>query len=366
MPADPYDELRDVLSHYELGELTRFERDLRGTVNVSYAVETSRDGRLRRYFLRRYKPDIRHEEVLFEHSLINHLVEHSPCPVARLHRTRTGSTFYLRPAQQDGQRPCYYAIFDFIHGEDRYTWVGPRCTHQELHNAGALLAAYHAAVSTLTPEGRRAEKKILDLLEEIETVWLRAPTMSKGTTFDRFLTENFELVRRSISETRAALDLPEVESFPEVVIHSDFHPGNLVFDGDEICGLVDFDWSKTDLRAFDVALAVWYFCASWDDGRDGELRLDDAREFLQAYQTVLLSGADCPAFGPDELACFPHLLSAANIYVLFWGLRDYFGKDVDPDEYLVYLRHAVQFIHWFEKDSNRQALTDMLAGLPRP
>jgi homoserine kinase type II len=156
-----------------------------------------------------------------------------------------------------------------------------------------------------------------------------------------------------------------VGSLPEVVIHSDYHPGNLVFDGEEICGLVDFDWSKIDLRAFDVALALWYFCTSWGDIQDGEFRIGDARPFLVAYQHSLPSGSRLPPLSATELGFLPHLINAANIYVLYWSLRDYFGKDVDPEEYLVYLRHAASFIRWQETPANRRALAEMLGGLPQ-
>ncbi len=366
MATDPSDELRDVLSHYDLGELIGCERDQRGTVNISYAIETQKDGQIGQYFLRRYKSGIKRDEILFEHSLIDHLVDHSRCPVARLHRTRSASTYYMRPGQKGEPTGCYYAIFDFIHGEDRYTWIDPRCTPQELHNAGELLAAYHTAVSTLVCKGMRAEKKILDLLGEIAMVWDRSPSNSKGTAFDRYMADNFEVVRRSIAETRTSLASPVVRSLPEVVIHSDFHPGNLVFKGEEISGLVDFDWSKVDLRAFDVALAVWYFTTGWEGSHDGELRLDDARTFLGAYQQALLSSAAYPALSPKELAALPHLINAADIYVLYWGVRDFFGREVDPEEYLVYLRHGVNFIHWFDVDANRQAFSALLAELPVP
>jgi homoserine kinase type II len=364
MPDDPSDELRDVLSHYDLGELVSYERDQRGTVNTSYSIHTLKDGRSGQYFLRRYKSAIKHEEILFEHSLINHLVDHSRCPVARLHRTTEGSTFYMRPAADPGDGPCYYAIFDFLHGEDRYTWVDPHCTVHELENAGELLATFHAAVSSLVCDGMRAESKILDLLREIEKVWEESPARSKGTLLDRYLAENFLLVQKSIAETRAALSGQAIRSLPEVIIHSDFHPGNLVFDGEEICGLVDFDWSKVDLRLFDVALAVWYFSTSWADPRDGELRLEEVRTFLGAYQRTLLSASATPALSEDELTLMPHMLAAANIYVMYWGLRDYLARDVDPEEYIIYLKHSVSFIRWFNQETSRQGLTTVLAELP--
>jgi len=365
MATDPTAELNDVLAQYDLGELVRFERDRRGTVNVSYYVETRQGTQRHEYFLRAYKRGIKRDEILFEHSLINHIVARGGCPVARLHRARNGSTFYRRPESAEDPEERFYAIFDFLHGEDRYTWVGPVCSHVELSNAGTLLAEFHKAGSSLQPEGQRAEPKILDLLELIADAWAKSPSNSKGTRFDRFLFEHFDLVGRSIAETRSALHEPTVATLPQVIIHSDYHPGNLVFAGDEICGLVDFDWSKVDLRAFDVALAVWYFCASWDGDKDGHLRLADASTFLTAYQGRLLARPGLSALTVDEFAYLPHLINAGNIYILYWTLRDYFGKDVDPQEYLIFLMHGVAFARWFGDPSQRQALEAMLGDLPR-
>jgi homoserine kinase type II len=67
-----------------------------------------------------------------------------------------------------------------------------------------------------------------------------------------------------------------------------------------------------------------------------------------------------------EIRCLPHLINAGNIYVLYWTLRDYFGKPVDPEEYLIYLRHGVAFAQWFDRPANWLKLETMLAGLPHP
>jgi len=365
MPTDPTPELVEVLSHYSLGELVGQEKDLRGTVNTSFFIEALKDGGRHKYFLRRYKGGVQREEILFEHSLIEHATRQATCPVARVYSTRAGQTFLHLPAPAGGPTGAFYAIFDFLPGEDRYTWVGPRLPRPEMRNAGALLARFHSAASTFKPRGERAEPKIGDLVDVIEALWAECPSKSKQTVFDRFLAAHFELVRRSIAETRLALHKPAARLLPEVVIHSDFHPGNLKFEGHEITGLVDFDWSKVDLRAFDVGLAVWYFCASWEGAADGRLRVGEARVFLTAYQEALLASPGLAPLSVAEIGYLPHMINAGNIYVIYWTLRDYFGKDVDPEEYLVYLRHGVAFARWFSARGNREKLGRMLDELPR-
>ena len=150
-----------------------------------------------------------------------------------------------------------------------------------------------------------------------------------------------------------------------VINHSDYHPGNLKFESARISGLVDFDWAKVDLRAFDVGLAIWYFCASWEGSADGRLRLGDVRAFLNAYQERLGEPAELPPLTKAELAVMPDLIHAGSLYILYWGLRDYLSKPVDPDEYLIYLRHSINTTRWLSRPANRRRLAAILRSLVR-
>jgi len=284
--------------------------------------------------------------------------------VARVYRTREGETFLRLPAQAEG-RGAFYALFDYLPGEDRYTWVGPRCTLRETRNAGRLLARFHRALRTLKAPGKRAEPKIVEMFEVIDRLWADGRANSKGTVFDACLAEHYDRIRDSIAGTRAALQAPAARRLPEVIIHCDYHPGNLKFEGEEISGLVDFDWAKVDLRAFDVGLALWYFCVSWEPRLDGRLRLTDARAFLEAYQRELRHGGELAPLSSDELELLPALIDAGNIYVINWTIRDYYGKDVDAQEYLTYLYHHVAYARWSARPANRERLAAMLARLTR-
>ena len=363
MTTDSANELREVLAHYDLGTLLASDRDEHGTVNTSFFIDLEKDAAPRRYFLRRYKPGVRPEEIVFEHALIDHLTARGSCPVARVHRTRSGAT-YLRlgtPASES----AFYAVFDYLPGEDRYTWVDPRCTVRELRGAGRLLAQFHSDVASLKAPGRRAEPKITELLPVIGGAWAECLARSSGNDFDRFAVAHEGIVRESLAEEARVL-ARAADRLPEVIVHSDYHPGNLRFMGNEISGLVDFDWAKVDLRAFDVGLAVWYFCVSWQGRADGRVRLGATRTFLEGYQRRLIEGADIDPLSAAELEILPHLISAGNLYVLYWGLRDYLGKRVDPQEYLIYLRHSIAFARWFEEPAHRASLMDMLRALPAP
>jgi homoserine kinase type II len=358
-------ELRAVLSHYDLGDLVDYEKNERGFVNTAYAIETLAGGQHKRYFLRKYKRGIREQELLFEHSLIEHLVQ-AGAPVARIHHTRAGKSFVCRSDKAAGTGPSFYTIFDYLPGEDRFSWVNPVLTQAQLAASAAVLAQLHVYGSGFTPLGRRDEPRILDLLPIIAETWSGCPTRSKGLGFDDHIREQLAFVQDSIAATMATLQEPGAHALPEMVIHCDYHPGNLKFTGDRVTGVFDFDWSKRDLRLFDVGLALWYFCTSWAASDDGSLRLDWAQTFMQAYQEALASQPGAVVISMEEARYLPTMINAGNLYVLHWTVLDYFAKDVDQTEYVAFLDHSLRFAAWYQEIKNRHGLEALIASVLSP
>jgi homoserine kinase type II len=356
-------ELREVLAYYDLGTLVDYEKNERGFVNTAYAICTVTPGKRNRYFLRKYKRGIREEELIFEHSLIDHLVAVG-APVARIHRTHLGKSYVHLSEGKDGASSFFYTIFDYLPGEDCFTWVNPILTKDQLSASAAVLAQFHIDAGGFTRIGKRKEPKILELLPVIAETWSGCPAKSKGTIFDNRIREYLELISANIATTLAALQEPSARrSLPEMVIHCDYHPGNLKFLGDCVTGLFDFDWSKVDLRLFDLGLALWYFCTSWQDSKDGTFCLDKAQTFLHSYQDTLIAHPRAVAITAEEARYLPVMVNAGNLYVLHWTILDYFTKDADPVEYLTFLDHSLNFTTWYQQPKNYQALQTMSASV---
>lgn len=349
MTADVAAELKEILACYDLGALVGWERNDRGYINVSYGVDTVLDGDRHRYFFRKYRKGTQRGAVEFEHAVINHLVEQGFGLVARVFRTRDGATFVQRCECQADQHGTFYAVFDFLPGEDRYTWIDPACSDREVKNAATVLAQYHGAVFGFVPPGGGCEPTIVDLLPVFAEYTARCLTRSKDTAFDAYLLENVGGVLEIIERTRHALHRQAYEELPQLAIHCDYHPGNLKFWGDDVSGLFDFDWCKIDARCFDVALALFYFFAAWEGGAEGELDLRQLVLFLRAYQDTLERTHGLGPLSEIELEFLPHLINAANLYVLNWTLQDFYGQEVDPQEYLIYLQHGVRVIKWLDR-----------------
>ena len=92
-----------------------------------------KEGKKKKYFLRRYKRGIREEEIIFEHSIIRHLKEKSFTLSAGLLLKKDGSSSVKEVESiNDNLEEVYFAVFEFLQREDKYTWDNPVCDDQEL------------------------------------------------------------------------------------------------------------------------------------------------------------------------------------------------------------------------------------------
>lgn len=347
-------EINEILVNYDLGTLDSFEKNERGYVNTSYGITTRKMGKINKYFLRRYKSGIQEVEIKFEHEVINHCLQNNFELVPRVFSTRSGSTYFKKKRPDQEGPPIFYSIFEFLAGEDKYTCVDPRCSKAEIKNSAAVLAQFHLAVFNLVPTGKRFEPRILDLLPRIKTIVGNSSQFSKDTGFDAYLIENSSQIIEDCTLAEEYFAGLPTSTWAECVIHCDYHPGNLKFDGEKVVGLFDFDWSKIEWRSFDVALAIWYFFVSWRGKENGILRLEESRIFLDKYQSTIQNLKSSASLTSDELHHLPMMINLGNLYVINWAITDYYAKDFYPEENLEWLQHCLNFSRWFRETGFRE------------
>ena len=85
-------EISEVLAHYDLGQLVQYEQNLLGYNNTNFAIQLEKQGVHKDYFFRRYKQEILVDEIIFEHAIIQHLLNQDICQVAPVHHTTDNAT----------------------------------------------------------------------------------------------------------------------------------------------------------------------------------------------------------------------------------------------------------------------------------
>lgn len=78
----------------------------------------------------------------------------------------------------------------------------------------------------------------------------------------------------------------DLTALPRGVIHGDLFRDNVLFDGEQLGGFIDFYYACNDTLVYDVAIAVNEWCVHHHGADIGELDQEKIKTFLTAYQEV--------------------------------------------------------------------------------
>lgn len=311
--------------HYSPGELVDIQRNYRGYINESYEIKTLQKSRETRYLLRRFHPDTSGEAIKFELELYAELQKRNFELTPGVIQTKDNSYYAeLTDYPEGGIRPAFVTIFTFLPGEDKYEWNGRFCTEREIADAAQVLALYHQAIHGWSCDDEPKEPSIIELMAKYQNKWEEYSLNSGQTEFGRFFSANFEFLSSILDRLQRSLTPDFYNQMPKLVIHGDFHPGNMKFQAEKVVGLFDPDWSRTETRCFDIALAANYFCTSWEEGISGEMSFERLDIFLRGYQDKMGDlGADPGRLNDLELRFLPQMIQAGNLYLIDWTLDSF-------------------------------------------
>ncbi|MEM6648987.1 MAG: homoserine kinase [Pseudomonadota bacterium] len=294
--------LTKFLSLYGKPPATVFKGIAEGVENSNYLLESGGE----RFILTLYEKRVAAEDLPYFLSLMDHVMEKG-IPAAGPVRDLQGETLQTlcgRPA----------ALIHFLEGMSPDTPTLPQTVA-----AGAALAQFHLATEDFS---------------------MKRPNALGPQGWPPLIEQSGE--RLNDIEAGLYQELTEVaqecldqwpEDLPKGTIHADLFPDNIFFNGEEVCGLIDFYFACTDFFAYDLAICM----NSWTP--EGSLTADNAHSFLRGYEQVR-------ALGEDEMIALPLFLKGAALR--FYATRAYdwlhqipgsLVRVKDPSPYLHLLRH---------------------------
>jgi len=336
-----------VEKRYDVGPLTRIKEIFGGYVNRSYAVWTGQQTDLKKYFLREYNPSTTESEIRFEHALLNHLRQNGLDVVSGVIPCRDGSTFVKVSVQ--GRKAAFWGLFEFLEGDNPYTWMKTDLTDAEFVSAAHILAQlHHAGRHFIKPAGaERAQPRIMKFLPTFKATFSSYALQAGDRRCDKLFKTNKNQIYTVIDSCLAIEK--GCHGMLELPVHCDYHPGNLKYKNEKCVGIFDFDWSKIDYRLFDVALALVYFTSAWSGPAPGSLELDKFSLFLKSYNEHCARLGGIVPLSQKEQENLPRMLAAGNLFVLNWDLMDFYQtKNPDDDEYCNYFEHNILLMQWIE------------------
>ena len=346
--------------NYDLGEFTRTKAILGGCCNKSYAVWMSVDDGAQRYFLRLYNPNAMEKEIRFEHALVNHLRANGFTLAAAVVPCKNGETLMVTPPPADHPgTQAFWALFEFLEGENKYSWTDTDLTDNEFVSAAGILAhLHHCAHGFRKPPGaERVQPRIMAFLPTFKNTFSTFLKKAADRRCDRLFRDNYSAICKALDD--AATFEAGFQGMMELPIHCDYHPGNLKYRDEKGVGIFDFDWSKIDFRLFDVALGLVYFTSIWDAHAAG-LRPDKFTLFLSTYNDACRQSDRIAPLTKQEQGALVPMLTIANLYVLNWDLVDFYNTAAADDAlYYGFIHHNIDLMHWIE---THRAMLERLIG----
>jgi homoserine kinase type II len=269
-------EIKHVLRHYNIGRLQNAKQLARGYVNENWIIDTTRG----RFFLKHRYPGLQNPRLIrSQHALIEHLRQ-SEFPAPKILATQSGDTLLML----DGR---FYEIQTYIEG-------GPYQLNRPKHfqAAAAMLGRYHLSVDGFSNQAFSEQGKLY--CPQVVNENLTNLIKEWKTRCDPQVKKMFRHLQSNALELRERF--ARHPHLPEIVIHCDYHAGNLIFQNDRIVGVVDYDKSSWQPRVAELAEALIFF-SSTAEGYfkhlvySGLLSWDKFSNFLLSYASAFNSTA---------------------------------------------------------------------------
>jgi aminoglycoside phosphotransferase (APT) family kinase protein len=173
------------------------------------------------------------------------------------------------PLDQDGST---WAIFSWLSGTQR----SDADAVEERRDRGAILADLHDTTTTLLDLGQRAG--CVEAYDVVADETLDSHLAAYATWFP----DEARLMAWHLERCRARFAELDVAAATRIVIHGDFAPWNLLFEGGRLSGVLDLEASHLNLLVADFALA-------WRGYADEVVLAYDARRALDPLDWELLT-----------------------------------------------------------------------------
>ena len=274
------DELAIVLSHYDIGAIEALQEFPRGSRKAPKMIIRGSTGV---YLLkRRARGKDDPFKVAFCHALQKFLAERK-FPLPHLVGTAKENNSMLQ------WKGGIYELFRFIKGTSYDNSL------QATTNSGKALAIFHRLVSEYHAEyepptgsyhAARSVARSMDAIPGALSQVDPKAVQEQGERVDQVV----KFLHSSYNEAAMRANELGLADWPMQIVHSDWHPGNMLYRGARVVAVIDYDSARIQQRVIDVANGALQFSimGGGDDPAQWPNFIDGSRfkRFLRGYDSV--------------------------------------------------------------------------------
>ncbi|ELR11536.1 homoserine kinase, putative [Acanthamoeba castellanii str. Neff] len=276
-----------IHTHYDLGRVVEYKKLSGGLANSNYRVDTTTGSYLLKICDEKDRQSLQVQVAALNAVRAVHFPTCLPHPLK-------GAEGYVLCQNNDQLRAI---VYDFL----RLAQGGPGTIEGVTERMMAQLGTAVATLHTLSPVDNlppfpMGVAAIDPFLEEV-----------KGTPF-----EHHEFVRYLREQLNAFRGVIADPTLPQGMMHGDIFPDNVMFDGEELVGIVDFEEVCHGPLLVDVGMTILGCCYPRDN------KLDEG--LMQAFVTAY--DAKRP-MSVQEKAQLPQFIQYAALTIAFWRFRQF-------------------------------------------
>jgi homoserine kinase type II len=279
---------------YDVGEWITWRRTPRGTANVTFFIQTTTGS----YVVRRSNARKTVAGIRFEVRLLDYLASQG-YPAPHVVRTRDGQAFTAHGG-------ALYLMTQLIPGGEY-----DHRNIEHLRQAGAAFARYHRLVARFPGPYPVASSPLEGILDRGLGCFGRVLALSRQLLAPgqhEVLTDDLSWLSQQLRRCDGEL----AERYPDagkLLIQASFGRSALIFAGDRVAGVVDYDRVRYDALGMDFAYTLKAFGRIWNPGgADHRVGLDPdlATIFLDAYRAET-------SLPSEEIAMLPLFFRAQRL-----------------------------------------------------
>lgn len=280
--------LDNFLKGFDVGSLRSVKGIAEGVENTNYLVDTDQA----RFILTLYEKRVRSSDLPFFLGLMDHLAQKGlpvPHPIA----DKLGLIIHTL----SNKSAC---LIEFLSGVSIHEPTPAQC-----HALGSALGKMHQATRDFD-QTRPNDLSVTGWRNLAEACKNNADQIEQGLVLE---------IGRALQHIEARWP----EGLAVTAIHADLFPNNVLFQGNEVTGLIDFYFAATDIRAYDVAVCL----NSWCFSHDGD-------QYYPEQAAALLAGYhETHGLSPEEQHALPILCQGAALRFLLTRTYDWINTPSD-------------------------------------
>ncbi len=283
------EEIEQFLERYEVGTLVSAKGIAEGVENSNYLIETTQD----RFILTLYEKRVDPTDLPFFIDMLDHLALKG-CAVPPMVADRSG----IKIQQLCGRSAC---LIVFLNGVSVTT-----PTPQQAAAASYTLGRMHEALTDFD------QSRPNDLSHE---GWRKLAADCGQTGLNDVQDGLFNLVELELDY----LDENWPKKLSQSVIHADLFPDNVLMLDNQVTGLIDFYFSCTDIRTYDLAVMHTAWCFTEEDI---SFRPDISDALIAGYMESF-------GLSQEERMALPILARGASLRFLLSRAYDWINTPAD-------------------------------------